>query len=260
MTTAGFVRLQGMESGVRVLSMDRPPVNALGLDLVAELEDAAARLAADDRARCLVLRSGGKHFCAGADLKERREMSADEAKTFGGRLSSLMTAIAALPFPTIASVRGTAAGGGLELALACDLRVLAEDASVGLRETALGILPGAGGTQRLPRLIGPSRAKLWIFTARMHTAADALRDGVADAVVPADRLDDAALELAREIAGNGPVALRLAKRAVDRGLELPIQEGLAVESECYAGVLGTEDRLEALRAFTERRPPKFTGR
>jgi enoyl-CoA hydratase/carnithine racemase len=157
-------------------------------------------------------------------------------------------------------VRGAAAGGGCELAMACDIRILAEDATIGLRETALAILPAAGGTQRLARLIGPARAKRWIFTARMHEAAEALRDGVADLVVPAAELDAEALRLAETIAANGPLAVRLAKRAIDGGVGLPLPEGLALEWECYQGTLETEDRVEALRAFAEKRPPRFLGR
>ncbi len=165
-----------------------------------------------------------------------------------------------MPCPTIAAVRGAAAGGGCELALACDLRILAEDAKIGLRETALAIIPGAGGTQRLPRLIGPARAKRWIFAAEMHTAEQALLDGVADRVVPAAELDEAVSGLARQIAANGPVALRLAKRAVEEGAALPMAEALRLEWDCYQGVLGTEDRLEALAAFAEKRPPRFQGK
>ena len=255
-----WVKLESEESGVRVLSLDRPPVNALGRDLVADLEAATERLAADAEARCLVLRSAGKHFCAGADLKERRTMSLDEVKAFVPRLQAAGSAIAGLPFPSIAAVRGAAAGGGCEMALACDLRILADDARIGLRETALAILPAAGGTQRLPRLIGPARAKRWILAVTMHTADEALRDGVADRVVPAAGLDEAALELARTIAANGPVAVRAARRAIDRGLELPLERALAWEWDCYQETLETEDRLEALQAFAEKRPPRFRGK
>lgn len=259
-TELRWVKLESEESGVRMLSLDRPPVNALGRDLVADLEAATERLAGDAEARCLVVRSAGKHFCAGADLKERRTMSLDEVKAFVPRLQAAGSAIAGLPFPSIAAVRGAAAGGGCELALACDLRILADDAQIGLRETALAILPAAGGTQRLSRLIGPARAKLWILSATMHTAAQALGDGVAEQVVPAAELDEAALTLARTIAANGPVAVRAAKRAIDRGLELPLEQALAHEWDCYQETLETQDRLEALQAFVEKRPPRFTGK
>ena len=258
--SARAVRLEVHADGVRVLTMDKPPVNALGRALVEDLGTALEGLRDDAAARCLVLRSAGKHFCAGADLKERTGMSLDEVRAFVPRLAGVCNAIAGLPFPTIAAVAGTAAGGGCELALACDLRVLGDDARVGLRETALAILPGAGGTQRLARIAGLAVAKRWIFTAALHDAGQVRADGVADAVVPAGRLDEEAVLLARTIAGNGPVAVRLAKRAIEAGWDLPMNEALAIEWSCYQGVLPTFDREEALRAFAEKRPPRFEGR
>ena len=260
MSELRVVELEGGENGLRTLTLNRPPVNALGRELVEQLESALSRLAADDEARCLVLRSAGKHFCAGADLKERKTMTPDDVRAFVPRLAGVCNALAGLPYPTIAAVRGAAVGGGCELALACDLRILSDDATIGLRELALAIIPGAGGTQRLPRLIGPSRAKRWIFAAEMHTAEQALGDGVADRVVAGDELDAAAAELAATVAANGPVALRLAKRAIEQGADLPLAAALELEWECYRGVLGTEDREEALRAFAEKRPPRFRGR
>ena len=257
--SAGIVRVEAREDGVRVLSIDKPPVNALGRELVHELIRTLTDLASDGTARCLVVRSAGAHFCAGADLKERQGMSLDEVRGFVPKLAGVCNAVAGLPYPTIAAVRGTAAGGGCELALACDLRILADDARIGLRETALAILPGAGGTQRLSRIAGLARAKRWIFSAKLHGADDALADGVADRVVPAGSLDAAALEEAATIAANGPVAVRLAKRAIEGGWDLSLREGLALEWSCYEGVLGTADREEALRAFGEKRQPRFTG-
>ena len=254
------VRIVDAGDGIRELTLDRPPVNALGSRLVGDLEQALEQLAADDSARVVVLRSALDHFCAGADLKERKTMSTDDVRRFVPRLAGVCNGVAALPCPTIAAVRGAAAGGGCELALAADFRILAEDAKIGLRETALAIIPGAGGTQRLPRLIGPSRAKRWIFAAEMHAAEQARVDGVADRVVPAAELDEAASGLARQIAANGPVAVRLAKRAVEEGAALPMAEALRLEWDCYQGVLGTEDRLEALAAFAEKRPPRFQGK
>ncbi|HEX5043932.1 MAG TPA: enoyl-CoA hydratase-related protein [Candidatus Polarisedimenticolaceae bacterium] len=254
------VRIETAAEGVRALVLDRPPVNALGRELVHDLLTACEMLQGDRDARCVLVRSAGKHFCAGADLKERQGMTLDEVRAFVPRLAAVCNGLAALPMPTIAAVNGTAAGGGCEVALGCDLRILAEDATIGLRETALAILPGAGGTQRLPRLVGPAIAKRWIFTGKMHTAAEALADGVAQQVVPAAVLEGAALDLARTIAANGPVAVRLAKRAIDGGADLSLDRALALEWDCYQGVLGTEDRVEALAAFAEKRPPKFSGR
>jgi len=254
------VRLESGENGVRVLTMDKPPVNALGRELVDALATALTELREDTTARCLILRSEGRHFCAGADLKERLGMSLEQVREFVPRLGGVCAAVAALPFPTIAAVRGTAAGGGCELALACDLRLLSDDARIGLRETALAILPGAGGTQRLSRIAGIAVAKRWIFTAQLYSAVEAHADGIATAVVPGDRLDDEATKLAAAIAANGPVAVRLAKKAIEGGWDLSMDEALALEWQCYEGVLGTADRDEALQAFAEKRAPRFTGR
>jgi enoyl-CoA hydratase/carnithine racemase len=258
--SAEVVRLTSQDDGVRVLTMDKPPVNALGRELVEALGTALSELREDALARCLVLRSAGGHFCAGADLKERRGMSVDQVREFVPRLSGVCRAVAALPFPTIAAVRGTAAGGGCELALACDLRILGDDVKIGLRETALAIIPGAGGCSRLPRIAGMAVAKRWIFAAELHTAEEAKTDRVADAVVPVARLDHAALEMAGTIAANGPIAVRLAKQAIEGGFDLSMDEALALEWQCYEGVLATSDRDEALQAFAEKRPPRFTGR
>ena len=255
-----LVRLESADSGVHTLTLDRPPVNALGRELVEQLGQALAQLRDEKDARVLLVRSAGKHFCAGADLKERKTMTLDDVRAFVPKLAGVCNALAGLPYPTVAAVRGAAAGGGCELALACDLRVVAEDVSIGLRETALAIIPGAGGTQRLPRLIGQARAKRWIFTARMHSAAEALADGVADVVVPTDRLDEEARGLAETIAANGPVALRQSKGAIELGADLALDRGLALEWEHYLAVLDTEDRVEALTAFAEKRPPRFRGR
>jgi methylglutaconyl-CoA hydratase len=255
-----WVRLEKTDDGIRVLTLDRPPVNALGFELVEDLGRAAESLRKDEAARCLIVRSSQRHFCAGADLKERQAMSVDEVRSFVTMLSSALSAIATLPIPSIAAIRGAAVGGGCELALACDLRVVAEDAAMGLRETALAILPGAGGTQRLSRIAGLARAKRWIFTAKAYSAAEALADGVADKVVAPERLDAEARRLAEAIAANGPVAVRQAKKAIEGGFDLPIAEALAYEWECYQALLATDDRIEALRAFSEKRPPRFKGR
>ena len=257
------VGFQEPAAGLAVLTIDRPPVNALGAALVRDLNAACAHLESvppERMPRAVILAAQGKCFSAGADLKERQAMSAEQVRAWVPRLSGTFTRIASLPMPTIAVVAGVAAGGGVELALACDLRVAEEQATLGLRETALAIIPGAGGTQRLPRLIGPARAKRWIFTARMHTAAEALADGAVDLVAPAGRGMEAALDMARLVLANGPVAVRLAKRAVDGGAGLPMPEALDHERRCYEGTLATDDRLEALKAFLEKRDPVYKGR
>ena len=257
------ITLEETGAGVTVLTLHRPPVNALGRELVADLNAACAHLetAPPERlARAVIIAATGKCFCAGADLKERQSMTADDVKAWVPRLSATFTRIASLPMPTLAVVQGVAAGGGMELALACDIRIAEGPATLGLRETALAIIPGAGGTQRLARLIGPSRAKRWIFTAKMSSADEALADGAVDQVVEAGQGLQTALTLAGVIAANGPVAVRLAKRAIDQGLDMPMPQALDNEVRCYEGVLPTEDRLEALKAFIEKRDPVFKGR
>lgn len=254
------LRFEAREGGIGLLTIDRPPVNALGRELVEDLNTACAFLEADAGTRVLVLAAEGKAFCAGADLKERQTMSEEDVRAWVPYLSGTFTRISRLPMPTVACLQGVAAGGGVELALGCDLRVAEEPVTIGLRETSLAIIPGAGGTQRLPRLIGASRAMSWIFTARMFTAAEALADGVVDSVAPAGRGLDKALDLAGEMAANGPLALRAAKKAIVEGLELPLDRALEAELRAYESIIPTRDRVEALRAFAEKRKPRFEGR
>ena len=243
-----------------VLTLARPPVNALGRRLVEDLGAAVAELEKDGSLRALIVAAEGKAFCAGADLKERQGMSEEDVRAWVPFLGGAFNRLAALPVPTIAVIHGIAAGGGVELALACDLRIAEKPATLGLREVALAILPGAGGTQRLTRLIGPSRAKRWIFTARMHSADEALADGAVDFVTEAGQGLDAARGLAREIAVNGPLGVRAAKRAIDGGFGLPMDQALAVELRAYESIIPTEDRREAIKAFAEKRRPLFKGR
>src|SRR5262249_42614928 len=195
--------------------------------------------------RCLLITGAGeKAFCAGADLKERKNMPLERVPHFVRNIRALMDDVEAMPQPTVAVVNGFCFGGGTELALACDLRVAAPRAELGLTETSLAILPGAGGTQRLPRLIGKSRAKDLILTARKLDAVEAERIGLVNRVAREGALRESALELAQAIANNGPVAMRAAKDAIDGGVELPQKQGLEHEARCYERVLGTQDRLE----------------
>ncbi len=186
-------------------------------------------------------------------------MSPAEAEVFVQGIRSTFTELEALPMPVLAVLEGAAFGGGLELALAADLRVAGAGARMGLVETALAIIPGAGGTQRLPRLIGPARAKELIFSARRIDAVEAERLGLLNRVVPAGQALKAALDLAREILPNGPIALRMAKQAVNEGLELDLAGGLALEGVCYGQVIPTKDRLEGLAAFRDKRKPVYRG-
>ena len=254
-----WVELTSEDDGVRTLTLNKPPVNALGREMVEDLIEAFENLGDDDEARCLIVRSAAKHFCAGADLKERQDMTLDDVRRFVPQLAAACNGLAAVPYPTIVAVAGAAAGGGCELALAADIRLVADNARIGLRETALAIIPGAGGTQRLPRLIGPARAKRWILGAELHDAAVALADGVADRVVGLEQLDAETRKLAATIAANGPQAVRLAKRAIDQGAHLSLGDALTLEWECYQETLESADRAEALKAFAETRPPRFRG-
>ena len=261
MATIRVEHLDGADSGILMLGLERPEAkNALGRQLLQEIKEALAVVAGDLSIRVVILHSLVPGvFCAGADLKERAGMTQEEAIAFVKKLRATFTALEILPMPTIAAIEGAALGGGLELALACDLRVVGASASLGFPETSLAIIPGAGGTQRLPRLIGRARAKELIFTARKFGAAEALHCGIADRIAQAGKTLESALELAREILPNGPIALRAAKEAIDRGLDLDRDGGLRIEETCYAKVISTADRLEGLAAFKEKRRPMYRG-
>jgi enoyl-CoA hydratase/carnithine racemase len=250
------------EGDLAWITIARPEVmNCLSFPALRRFRTLLGELREDLSIRCfLITGAGEKAFCAGADLKERLSMPAERVPLFVKNIRALMDDVEALAQPTIAVINGFAFGGGTELALACDLRVAAEEAELGLTETSLAIIPGAGGTQRLPRLVGKSRAKDLILTGRKLAALEAERIGLVNRVAPRARLRESALELARAIAANGPVAVRAAKDAIDRGSELPLAQGLEHEARCYERVLGTQDRLEALAAFAEKRKPRYTGR
>lgn len=249
------------EGFVAVVTIDRPQVaNCLDTPTLHALRDAVASLAGDTDARAVLFTSAGeKAFCAGADLKERIGMDPGAVRDYIRTIRDTLTAIARMPQPTIAAVNGAALGGGTELALACDIRIAAAGATLGLTETGLGIIPGGGGTQRLSRLIGLGRAKEMIFTARRVGSEEALQIGLVHEVVPLEMLTARAAELAQRIASNAPVAVRAAKEAVDRGIELSLDEGLALESALYERTLDTKDRLEGLAAFREKRKPEYRG-
>jgi methylglutaconyl-CoA hydratase len=251
-----------VRDGAGFVTLNRPAAaNALSSELVGALGQAFARLRGDPGVRAVVLAGAGEGaFCAGADLKERRTMTLDDTRSFLRSIGAVLDAIAAFPRPVIAAIGGGAFGGGLELALACDIRLAADTAVLGLVETRLGIIPGAGGTQRLARLAGVAAAKELILTGRRIGAARALELGIVSQVVPRGDLAAACAGVAAEIAGAGPLAVEQAKRAIDGGVDRPIDEGLAHERACYDVVLGSEDRNEGLAAFAEKRPPRFKGR
>jgi enoyl-CoA hydratase/carnithine racemase len=254
-----FVRLETAD-GIGSIRLDRPPMNALNAQVQEELRAAAHAATADDAVRAVVVYGGEKTFAAGADIKEMAEMSYVDMAARAGALSSAFDALARIPKPVVAAVTGYALGGGCEMALACDWRVAADDAKLGQPEIKLGIIPGAGGTQRLSRLVGPARAKDIVFSGRMVDADEALRIGLVDRVVPAGEAYTAALALVRPYTSGPAQALRAAKLAVDGGLDRDLAGGLAWESQLFAALFATDDRREGMAAFVAKRKPDFTGR
>jgi len=237
-------------------------MNALSRQVQEEIREAALEAAARVDVRAVVVYGGPKVFAAGADIKEMAEMSYQDMLVASGPLQSAFTAVAQIPKPVVAAVTGYALGGGCELALCCDLRVIGDNAKMGQPEILLGIIPGAGGTQRLPRLIGPSRAKELIFTGRFVGAEEALRIGLADRVVAPDDVYTEALALAQQLAAGPQLALRAAKLAIDAGLGSDLDTGLELERLNFAGLFATDDRTVGMVSFIESGPGKaqFTGR
>ncbi|CAG9613372.1 Short-chain-enoyl-CoA hydratase [Bacillus rhizoplanae] len=234
--------------------------NALSLALLEELQETLSRINEENNVRVVMITgAGAKAFCAGADLKERANMNEEQVRHAVGMIRSTMDMVEQLSQPVIAVLNGIALGGGTELSLACDIRIASETASLGLTETSLAIIPGAGGTQRLPRLIGIGRAKELIYTARRIAAEEAKEYGLVEYVVPADELEEKAIEIAKQIAENGPIAVRLAKEAITNGMQVDLKTGLQMEKQAYEGVIHTEDRLEGLQAFREKRKPIYKG-
>ena len=256
-----FVRLE-VADGVGTIRLDRPKMNALDTAMQEEIRAAADEASGRDDVRAVVVYGGERVFAAGADIKQMADMSYTDMVDRSGALQSSLSAVARIPKPVVAAITGYALGGGLELALCADVRVCADDAKVGQPEILLGIIPGAGGTQRLARLVGPSRAKDIIFTGRFVDAEEALRIGLVDRVVPGDQVYAQALEWAAQFASGPAYALRAAKEAVDRGLETDLGTGLEIERQAFAGLFATEDRGTGMRSFIEHGPGKarFEGR
>jgi enoyl-CoA hydratase/carnithine racemase len=249
------------ESAVATIRLNRPPMNALSAAVQAELAAAAAQVAGDQAVRAVVLYGGQKLFAAGADIKEMSAASYAQMLPDSARLQDALTAVAQIGKPVIAAVTGYALGGGLELALCADFRVLGESAKVGQPEILLGLIPGAGGTQRLPRLIGPAKAKDLIFSGRFVGAPEALAIGLADKVVPDDEVYPVACALAAAYAAGPAIALAAAKQAIDRGLEADLATGLELERLSFAGLFATQDAGAGMRSFLENGPGKasFSG-
>ncbi len=253
-----------VEDGIALVTVDRPPMNAMNTQLKEEIWDAfdeLERLSDEKKIGVVIVTGGGtKAFMAGADIVEMSAQPPDAGAERARATHRAFGKVARFPRPVIAAIRGFALGGGCELAMACDIRIAAESARLGLPEINLAIFPGGGGTQRLPRLIGPGKAKQLIFTGEFLKAEEALRLGLIEQVVPDDQLLDAAKEMARKILSKGPIAVRLAKRAINEGLEVSLEKGLEIEARYFAEVFASEDRVEGTKAFVEKRPPSFRER
>ena len=256
-----FVHVE-TEQAVATIRLDRPPMNALNAQVQGEIAAAAAQVSQDPAIRAVVLYGGEKVFAAGADIKEIAEAGYSQMAADTRRLQESFTAVAKIPKPVVAAVTGYALGGGLELALCADFRVAGESARVGQPEILLGIIPGAGGTQRLPRLVGPARAKDIVYTGRFVGAQEALAIGLVDKVVPDADVYQAARDLVGRYATGPAAALRAAKQAIDEGLEVNLDTGLEIERLHFAGLFATEDQRTGIRSFVENGPGKatFAGR
>jgi enoyl-CoA hydratase/carnithine racemase len=258
---AEFVGIE-RDGGVGIITIDKPPVNALSAQVIAELEQAFDELGADADARVVVLRGAGERaFIAGADISEFPSLG-DEVQEDGSArgIQKLADRIEAFPKPVLVAIHGYCLGGGLETALACDIRIAAEDAQLGQPEIKLGLVPGGGGTQRLPRIVGPGRAALMNMTGDPITGTQASEWGLVERVVPREQLLEAALELARTLAERSPHALAVLKELARETRDLPIAEGLRREARAFARCLGSEDGREGVAAFLEKRQPTWTGR
>ncbi len=256
-----FVRLE-VADGVGTIRLDRPKMNALNVQVQEEIRAAAVEATDRDDVKAVIVYGGERVFAAGADIKEMADMSYTDMVKRSGGLQSSLTAVARIPKPVVAAITGYALGGGCELALCADVRIAADDATLGQPEILLGIIPGAGGTQRLTRLVGPSRAKDLIFTGRFVKADEALAIGLVDRVVAPDAVYDEALAWAKQFAAGASYALRAAKESIDRGLEVDLETGLEIERQQFAALFATEDRRIGMRSFVESGPGKaeFQGR
>jgi len=258
---AEFVTLEVSE-GVGTIRLDRPKMNAISVQVQAELRAAAAEAAERDDVKAVVVYGGERVFAAGNDVKEMAALTYADMVTVSGSVQSAVNAVAAIPKPVVAAVTGYALGGGCELALAADIRIAADNATFGQPEVLLGIIPGAGGTQRLSRLVGPSKAKDIIFTGRFVKADEALAIGLVDKLVPAESVYDEAVAWARQFTGAASLAVRAAKESIDRGLEVDLVTGLEIERLQFAALFATEDQTTGMQSFVEHGPGKaqFEGR
>ena len=256
-----FVRLE-VADGVATIRIDRPKVNALNDQVAGEIGEAVDSIHYDDSVRAAVLWGGERVFAAGADIKEMSVRDAVTMYRYIGRFQDVYTRLERLPIVTIAAVNGYALGGGCELTLACDLRICAEDARFGQPEILLGVIPGAGGTQRLPRIVGVGRAKELIYSGRMVDADEAFRIGLVNEVVPPDKVYERALKIAKRYASGPTVALQAAKQVIQNGVDVDMSTGLLLERQAFAALFATEDQRIGMDTFVEEGPgkAKFVGR
>ncbi|NEM05239.1 enoyl-CoA hydratase/isomerase family protein [Geodermatophilus normandii] len=256
-----FVTLS-VEDGVGTIRLDRPKMNAIDEQLHTEVRAAALEATRREDVRAVVIYGGERVFAAGADIKAMSQLTGSSMVAWGRELTNSFTTVARIPKPVIAAITGYALGGGYELALCADFRIMGAGAKVGQPEILLGVIPGAGGTQRLARLVGPAKAKDLVFTGRHVGAEEALEMGLADAVVPDAEVYGTAVAMARKFAAGPPLALAAAKQAIDEGLDGSMEHGLALESRLFAGLFDTEDQATGMRSFLESGPGKatFTGR
>lgn len=257
-----FVNHEVSDNGVATIRLDRPKVNALNEQVATEIGEAVDALAVDENARAVVVWGGERVFAAGADIKEMASQDTTTMYRYIGRFQNVFTRLEQLPQVTIAAITGYALGGGCELALACDLRICAEDSQLGQPEILLGVMPGAGGTQRLPRLVGVGRAKELIYSGRFVAADEALAIGLVNEVVSPDGVYERALEIAGRFAAGPTVALMAAKQAIQQGLDVDVGTGLTLERQGFAALFSTEDQRIGMESFAEKGPgkAKFTGR
>jgi enoyl-CoA hydratase/carnithine racemase len=244
---------------VAVVTLNHPPANVLGKAVLAELDQTFDRLERDEAVRVVVLTAAGRFFCLGADIKELATLTkAEQGADLSVSGQALLNRIERLDKPVIAAISGTCLGGGLELAMACHMRVAAAGVQLGLPEIKLGLIPGFGGTQRLPRIIGPSKAAELILTGESVGSDEALALGLVNRVVPADRVLPEALSLATQVAAKGPSAIQAALRAIRTGLDSPLADGLSREADLFGSLCETSDKREGTTAFLEKRPPQFS--
>ena len=253
-----LVRLEKAD-GIGTIRLDRPPMNALNVQVQDEIQQAAAEATDDASIRAVIVYGGEKVFAAGADIKQMLDMTYTDMSARAAALTRALGSVARIPKPVVAAIAGYALGGGCEIALACDWRIAAADAKLGQPEISLGIIPGAGGTQRLPRLVGPARAKDLIMSGRLVGAEEALAMGLIDRIIPAgESVYEAAVAMVQPYVTGPAQALRAAKLAIDGGLEMDLDRGLDWESQLFTGLFATDDRREGMAAFVEKRKPTFS--